>query len=77
MKNDIFRFVALRPDARRSSRDTDTLHSAPTELRLTDVPNRKVAARSVADRGHGRGPPFERASTWTQSSCGHRPTALA
>ena len=57
MKNDIFRFVALPPDARRSSPDTGTIRPVPAELRLTDVPNRKVAARSVADRGHGRAPP--------------------
>jgi hypothetical protein len=67
MKSDIVRFVALGPDARRSSPDTDTIRPAPAELGLTDVPNRKVAAR-VADRGQGRGPPLELASARAQSS---------
>jgi hypothetical protein len=67
MKSDIVRFVALRPDARRSSPDTDTIRPAPAELGLTDVPNRKAAAR-VADRGQGRGPPLELASARAQSS---------
>jgi hypothetical protein len=68
MKSDIVRFMALRPAARRSSPDTDTIRPAPAELGLTDVPNRKVAARSVADRGQGRGPPLELASARAQSS---------
>ena len=68
MKSDIVRFVALRPDARPSSPDTDAIRPAPAELGLTDVPNRKVAARSVADRGQGRGPPLELASARAQSS---------
>jgi hypothetical protein len=76
MKNDIFRFVALPPDARRSSRDTDTIRPVPAELGLTDVPNRKGAARSVADRGHGRGSPRARIRMGAVV-CGHRPTALA
>jgi hypothetical protein len=76
MKDDIFRFVALRPDARRSSPDTDTSRPAPAEFGLTDVPNRKVAARSVADRGHGRGPPGARLRMCAVI-CGHRLTTVA
>ena len=77
MKNDIFRFVALPPDARRSSPDTGTIRPVPAELRLTDVPNRKVAARSVAESGHGRGPPARARIRMGAVVCRHRPTALA
>jgi hypothetical protein len=76
MKDDIFRFVALRPDARRSSPDTDTSRPAPAEFGLIDVPNRKVAARSVADRGHGRGPPWS-SPPYVAVICGHRLTTVA
>jgi hypothetical protein len=77
MKFDGSHLVAVRPHARRSSSATDTIRPGSAELGLNDVANCTLAAHSLADRGHGRGPPLSPLLRTCAFICAHRPTAVA
>jgi hypothetical protein len=77
MKLDGCRFVAVRPHARRSSSDIDTIRPGSAELGPNDVASRTLAAHRLADRGQGRGPPLSSLLRTCAFTCAHRPTAVA